>query len=225
MSVKIGRLRMSSASGHIFNTPRSGVSNGGAGVIIRGSYRYHKGQKAKSDPAGRLQSHMQYLSGQRRDQITKGTDKDRQLYSKDGQNVEWKDAAKEHAGHFIEHRIIISPQGNMSEDQVHTLAQASIQEIQRKNPQAEITAHYAVHNDTDHRHAHLLITSPNRLVITKEEYKHLREFNMDMRRELEQGHEQNLSQISEKNQGHEQQQTLAQTQQQQEQGQGQEFSL
>jgi len=217
--VKIGRLRMAMSSRAIFSKGGGNQINfKTGGVMMKGSYRFHSGRFAKSDSKGRLSSHIQYAAGQRRDQIEKGQDKDRQLYTKDGQKIGWKDAAKQHDNAFIEHRIIMSPAGNMSEKDIHTLAQATIKEVQSRHVKAEITSSYAIHSDTDHRHAHIILTSPNMFKLDKKEYRHLRAYTMEMRQEMEHGQHQTLSQSATQTQ--EQQQTQQQEQiQQQDQGQ------
>ena len=178
---RIGRLRFAASltrGGSRGGFPRSNS------VLVRGSYRYHSGRQAKSNAGGRMRSHAQYLAGQRQDQVEKGTDKLRQLYDDKGRETEWQRDADRHQDAFIEHRIILSTK-DAREDDLHVLSQAAIQEIRSMNPQAEITASYAIHQDTDHPHSHLLLTSPNRVHLGREDYTQLRESAAEMRQELD----------------------------------------
>jgi len=212
MAMKIGRLRMSMSATRMFSGSGKSGSRGTGGkknlpVLLSGSYRYRSGLKAKSDTKGRFQSHVKYLNGERVDQIKKGVDEKRQLYSDTGDKLSSKDAVSKHADAFLEHRVVLSlsGEGNKHTDHdLHVLSQATIQEVRSRHPEAEITASYAIHRDTDHPHSHLLITSPNRLVIGKQEYREVRQDMIDMRSELEQGREQNLSQNQEQTQQKEQ---------------------
>lgn len=157
------------------------------GVLVRGSFRYHKGSQAKPNPGGRMKSHLIYLEGGRQEQIQSGTSENRRLFNHDGGEQTASQAFNRHRdnGIFIEHRIIISPAGHMAESELHKLAQATAKEIQSRNPDKEIRTSYSIHTDTAHSHAHLVMTSPNKLVLDRNDYHHLRELNQQIRREIE----------------------------------------
>lgn len=179
-AVRLGggfRLAGSSRQRHSFDR--------GRGVLVRGGYRYHKGQKAKSDASGKTKAHVKYLAGDRHKEAEKER---RGLFDDRGNKQSSSQAFERHSDAFIEHRIVISPstrESKVTEKDLHVLAQASVQEIRSRNPKCEVEASYAVHTDTEKPHAHLLLTSKNNLRISKSDYADLREMNRDLRIELE----------------------------------------
>jgi len=182
---RIGRLRLSAGFRSRSGGGASFKSNPHS-VVMKGSYRFHKGGKAKSNPTARQEASLKYLAGERRDQIEKGTSEQRTLFTDKGQETTAGEAFSRHqeAGVFIEHRIILSPAGEAKDNELHLLAQSTISEIRSRNPRAEIEASYAIHRDTDNPHAHLHITSLNKLELRKEGYQHLRQHAAELREEL-----------------------------------------
>lgn len=202
---RIGKLRLTASA-------RSSFSSGGGvrtpPVRVNGSYRYHKGSRSTPQAGGKMNAHLRYVAGQRKDQIDKATDKDRQLYNAQGDLIKLDEAEKTHAGAFIEHRIVISPKSATADD-LHVLSQAAIQKIQSLNSSSEIRATYAVHTDTDHPHAHLLVTSQNKLELRKDDYHQIREQSKELLGELYRERGQEITQKQEQTQNQNQEKDQA----------------
>jgi len=154
-----------------------------AGVLVRGGFRKHRGSGSKPGAASKMSSHLVYLNGDKHKQEEK---EKRELYNDRGENIATEKAQEQHKDAFIEHRIVLSPAGNnTSKEDLHVLSQAMIQEVRERHPQAEISASYAVHEDTKHPHSHILITSPNVVKLDREFYGQMREEMKELKQVLD----------------------------------------
>jgi len=169
--------------GNIGSSKAGSKFNSKTGVLVRGAFRKHRGSGSKTQAAGKMQAHIKYLAGDKH----KDAKEKRELYNERGQAVESEVAQEAHKDAFIEHRIVISPAGdNTSKKDLHVLSQAMIQEVKERNPKAEVAASYAIHKDTAHPHAHVLITSPNVVKLDKEFYAEMRQEMKELKDILEQ---------------------------------------
>ena len=142
------------------------------GVLVRGGFRKHRGSGSKPQAAAKMQSHIKYLAGDKHKEEQK---EKRELFDDKGQKIKSEKAQEAHKDAFIEHRIMISPAGNnTTKKDLHVLSQSMIQEVRERNTKAEISASYAIHEDTKHPHSHVLITSPNVVKLDKEFYQDAR---------------------------------------------------
>jgi len=164
----------SSASGKKFDRTK--------GVLVRGAYRKHRGGGSKADAASKMKAHIKYIAG---DKHKAEEAEKRQLYDDKGREQTSKEALERHGNPYIEHRVVISPAGQADEKDLHVLAQATIQQIREKNPKAQIEASYAIHTDSRHPHAHVLVTSNNQVRLDREDYAQLRQMNKNIRAELD----------------------------------------
>lgn len=184
--VKAAGLQLRLQLGSLVSGGRSGGGfDRGKGVVVRGSFRKHRGSGSRPGAGGKMQAHFGYISGD----LHKEADRERrQLHDDRGLEQTSAEALEKHQGCFIEHRIIISPSihgGRVTDKDLHVLSQAVIQEARSRNPKAEIEASYAIHTDTDNPHSHIILTSLNRVKLGKKDYAYLREMTHDLRLELE----------------------------------------
>lgn len=166
--------------------------NHSKGVIVNGRKRMHRGKGRTADAAGKLKAHIRYNAGDRH----KEADRERrQLFDDRGREQRSDVAIERHGDPYMEQRFVISPSakgGRVTESDLHILAQATIQEVRARNPKAEIEASYAIHQDSENWHAHVLLTSEQRIWLTKNDYREIKEMNQDLRLELEQMREKGL---------------------------------
>lgn len=164
-----------------------------SGVIVDGKWRKHRGKGSTPGANGKMKSHIVYISREQR----KGQARELcQLYDDRGKKQTALEAREVHGGCFIEHRLMVSPsnkRGKASEDDLHLLAQAVIQEVRSRNPKAEIEASYAIHRDTNSPHAHLLFSSDQAMRLDKGDYQEIKEMAQDIHREIQQMRERGLS--------------------------------
>jgi len=137
------------------------------GVLVRGGFRKHRGSGAKPQAAEKLQAHLKYIAGDKHKDEAK---QKRELFDDRGEKIKSEKAQEAHKNAFIEHRIVISPAGDTTKQDLHVLSQSMVAEIRERNPKAEISASYAIHSDTSHPHSHVLITSPNAVRLNKDFY-------------------------------------------------------
>lgn len=165
-----------------------------SGVVVRSNgYRKHRGRGAVQGAGGKMKDHIIYVSGERRKGLAR---EQRQLYDDHGRKQTALEARERHADPFIEHRLIVSPstnRGKCSEDDLHLLAQAVIQDVRARNPKAEVTASYGLHFDNSSPHAHLLFTSDQMVRLDKKDFQELREMTQDIHKEIQQMRSKGLS--------------------------------
>jgi len=154
-----------------------------SGVLVRGAYRKHRGSGSKPQASSKMNAHLAYLAGDKHKLAEK---EKRELFDDKGQKIESEKAQQQHKDAFIEHRIVISPAGDKTtKHDLHVLSQAMIAEVRERNPKAEISASYAIHEDTKHPHSHVLITSPNVVKLDKEFYGEMREEMKELKQVLD----------------------------------------
>jgi len=162
-----------------------------SGVLVRGGFRKHRGSGSKPQASSKMNAHLKYLAGDKHKLAEK---EKRDLYDDKGHKIESEKAQETHKDAFIEHRIVISPAGDKTtEHDLHILSQAMIAEVRERNPAAEVSASYAIHQDTKHTHSHVLITSPNVVKLDKEFYGEMRQEMKELKAVLDNEKERSFS--------------------------------